>query len=152
MCGLGVGWGVNSRKIFPRSCNWACTLKNPCCGGWQISWGRLLLNNLLGTSTSNDRTTFCSARGSKLCPPDQESGTLTKGLASWNCLGFGRLLYRAVSSMLLLLHAVSSQKFCLLWLHVRESANDVPSCEIYAARCRESSSSGKTYHVEVTSV
>jgi hypothetical protein len=40
--------GVNSWKIFPRSCNWACTLKNPCCGGWKISVGRLLLINLLG--------------------------------------------------------------------------------------------------------
>jgi hypothetical protein len=26
----------------------ARTQKNPRCGGWQISWGRLLLNNLLG--------------------------------------------------------------------------------------------------------
>ncbi len=41
---------VNSWKIFPRSCNWACTLKNPCCGGWKISVGRLLLINLLGCS------------------------------------------------------------------------------------------------------
>jgi hypothetical protein len=32
-----------SQNIFPRSCNWACTLKNPCCGGWKISWGRLFL-------------------------------------------------------------------------------------------------------------
>ncbi len=39
-------WGVNSWKIFPRSCNWACTLRNPCCGGWKISVGRLLLINL----------------------------------------------------------------------------------------------------------
>jgi hypothetical protein len=43
-----VGWVRNSRKIFPRSCNWACTLRNPCCGGWKISVGRLLLINLLG--------------------------------------------------------------------------------------------------------
>ena len=42
-----MSWGVNSWKIFPRSCNWACTLRNPCCGGWKISVGRLLLNNLL---------------------------------------------------------------------------------------------------------
>ncbi len=41
-------YGENIRKIFPRSCNWACTLKNPCCRGWKISWGRLLLNILLG--------------------------------------------------------------------------------------------------------
>jgi hypothetical protein len=40
-------WGMNSWKIFPRSCKWACTLKNPCCGGWKISVGRLLLINLL---------------------------------------------------------------------------------------------------------
>ncbi len=39
---------INSRKIFPRSCKWPCTLKNTCCGGWKISWGRLLLNILLG--------------------------------------------------------------------------------------------------------
>ncbi len=44
-----MGCGVNSWKIFPRSCNWACTLKNPCCGGWKISVGRLLLINLLGS-------------------------------------------------------------------------------------------------------
>ncbi len=37
-----------SRTIFPRSRNYACTLKNPCCGGWKIFGGRLLLNNLLG--------------------------------------------------------------------------------------------------------
>ncbi len=43
----GVRWGVNSRKFFPRSCNWECTLKNPCCGGWKISGGRLLPNILL---------------------------------------------------------------------------------------------------------
>jgi hypothetical protein len=35
-------------KYFSRICNWACTLKNPCCGGRKISWGRLLLNILLG--------------------------------------------------------------------------------------------------------
>jgi hypothetical protein len=29
------------------------TLKNPCCGGWKISWGRLLLNNLLGSLSSS---------------------------------------------------------------------------------------------------
>ncbi len=41
-------WSVNSWKIFPRTCNCACTLKNPRCGGWKISLGRLLLNILLG--------------------------------------------------------------------------------------------------------
>ncbi len=52
-------WGVNSRRIYPRSCNWACTLRNPCCGGWQISWGWLLLNNLLGfIHTPADWTVF----------------------------------------------------------------------------------------------
>ena len=47
-------YSENSRKIFLRSCNWECTqperpctLKNPSRRGWQISWGRLLLNNLL---------------------------------------------------------------------------------------------------------
>ncbi len=35
------------KKIFPKTCNWACTLKNPCCGGWKISWGRLLLISIL---------------------------------------------------------------------------------------------------------
>ncbi len=64
--------------------------------------------------TFSEHTKFCSARGSKLCPPDQESGALTKGLASWDCLGCGRLLYRAVTSMLLLMHAVSLEKFRLL--------------------------------------
>ncbi len=49
-------WGVNSWKIFPRSCNWACTLRNPCCGGWKISVGRLLLTNLLArTHDLHDR-------------------------------------------------------------------------------------------------
>ncbi len=46
-----VRWCVNSWKIFPRSCNWTCTLKNPCCGGWKISVWRLLLINLLDNST-----------------------------------------------------------------------------------------------------
>jgi len=41
---------INSRTIFPRSCNWPCTLKNPCVGGWKISVGRMLLINLLGSS------------------------------------------------------------------------------------------------------
>ena len=47
-------YSENSRKIFLRSCNCECTqperpctLKNPSRRGWQISWGRLLLNNLL---------------------------------------------------------------------------------------------------------
>ncbi len=53
-------WGVNSWKIFPRSCNWACTLKNPSCGGWKISVGRLLLNNLLD-STRGPVTWGCMA-------------------------------------------------------------------------------------------
>ncbi len=52
MCWGEVRWGVNSWKIFPRSCNWACTLMNPCCGGWKISVGRLLLINLLGNTTN----------------------------------------------------------------------------------------------------
>ncbi len=30
---------INSQTIFPRSCNWPCTLKNPCCGGWKITVG-----------------------------------------------------------------------------------------------------------------
>jgi hypothetical protein len=48
-CRCEVMWGVNSRRIYPRSCNWACTLRNSCCAGWQISWGWLLLNNLLAS-------------------------------------------------------------------------------------------------------
>ncbi len=47
--------GENCRKIFPRNCNWTCTLKNPCCGGRTISIGRLLLNNLLGCHYKNSQ-------------------------------------------------------------------------------------------------
>ena len=39
----------------------ACTLKNPCCGGRQISRGRLLLNILLGLSTLADGGEWLSA-------------------------------------------------------------------------------------------
>ncbi len=35
--------------------------KNPRCGGWQISWGRLLLNNLLGKGTGCRSSCFCTS-------------------------------------------------------------------------------------------
>ncbi len=62
-----VRWGVNSRKIFPRSCNWACTLKNPRCGGWKISWGRLLLNILLESLVFTFDFLATQWKGGKVC-------------------------------------------------------------------------------------